>query len=196
MNEKIKILKRILGDLRLKENYDLTLDLATKLGGEAKAFFIATNESEFVQAVKLCRQLHLEFLIIGSGSKIAIGKDGFAGLAVKNRVDTIKIAGIKGVASKVGIGIESVMIEAQSGVTLKKLAEFVMFHKLTGLEVLKNSIGTIGGSLLLNEILRSKTQKVKVLTQGDEIIRKDLNTLLKGDIILSVIFKLKRKDYA
>ncbi|MFH0937013.1 MAG: FAD-binding protein [Candidatus Daviesbacteria bacterium] len=194
MDEKIYLLASQLGKNRLKENIDLTSYLKSKLGGMASAFYIATTTSELIKIIQLCKELKLSFLVFGLGSKIAISHQGFQGVAIKNRCDGLKIFGIKGKVSRKGIGIEEAFLEAESGASLERLNGFALAQGLGGLEDFSSTLGTIGGSFLINQILREKAAQVKVLTKENIQKTKQVREVDREDIILSVIFKLKAKS--
>lgn len=194
MDDKIRLIVSTLGPFRVKVNIDVSEYLATGLGSKAAGFYIATTTRELVNAIKVCRELKVPYLIIGTGSKVALSKDGFLGLLIKNRSDNLKVAGVRGKVSRGGIGIEEALIEADSGVSLKRMAEFGESQKLTGFEGLRASLGTIGGSLLVNDLLISRCHQVEVLDGGGEVKKKNIGELKREEVILTVIFKLKSKN--
>lgn len=193
MEEKIRLLTSVLGENRVKKDVDLSDYLITRLGGPAAAFYIATTTRELVKSIDLCRELSLGFLLIGSGSKMAIAEKGVEGLAIKNRSDNARIFGVKGKVSRNGIGVEEAMVEVDSGISLSGLAGFARKQGLGGLEELEKATGTVGGSLAVNQILREKTIQVKVLTPNGHQLSKEPDEVQRDDIILSVVFKLKAK---
>lgn len=193
MESRIKLLLSYLGENRVKQNIDISEYLQTGLGGLAQAFYIATTTRELVRSAELCQELKIPFLVVGAGSKIAISADGIRGLVIKNRSDNLKVFGIKGKVSRLGIGIEEVFIEADSGATLSKLVEFASAQGLGGLDVLRSSPGTVGGAFFLSPILQEKSHQVKVLTQAGSQKIKQAPKVLRDDIILSAVFKLKAK---
>ena len=189
-----QLLESVLGENRLKINFDLREHL--RVGGKAEAFFIAADTRELIKAVEICRELKIGFIIIGQGTKVAVAEDGFKGLVIKNRSDNLKIFGIKGKISKEGIGVEEALIEAASGVSLTRLAEFADHQGLGGLEDLNEDIGTVGGSVFINQTLREKATHAKVLDKAGDIKEKDIFELDRSDIIVSVVFKLKSKNFS
>ncbi len=193
MEELIKLLVRDLGDERVKQNIDLSEHMETGLGSLARAFYIATTKRELIRVIQLCKELKIKYLVMGSGSKMALSEKGFEGLVIKNRSDSLKIFGIKGKVSRAGIGIEEAFLEADSGTSLKRLAEYAARQGLGGLEVLENTLGTLGGSLYILPALREKIHQVETLTPRGVIKVKQLLELSKEDIILSATFKLKAK---
>lgn len=193
MEGKIKLLISTLGEDRVKINVDLTEFLQTGLGGIARALYIATTTRELIKVIVLCREIKINFLIIGCGSKIAVGEKGLDGLAIKNRSDNLRIFGIKGRVSRVGIGIEEAFLEADSGVSLAKLSDFAFGQGLAGLEVLKSLPGTVGGSFYINPTLRNRASQIKILGAGTNIKSVLPHQMSKSDIILSVVFKLQAR---
>ncbi|KKR81432.1 MAG: UDP-N-acetylenolpyruvoylglucosamine reductase [Candidatus Daviesbacteria bacterium GW2011_GWA1_41_61] len=194
MHDRLKILQDYLGGSRVKRDCDISEHLVSGFGGTASAFYIATTVEELIKIVQLCRELKLDFLIIGSGSKIAISKEGINSLVIKNRSDNLKIFGVKGNVSRQGIGIEEALVEAESGTSLKRLAEFALEHRLGGLEIFQNTLGTVGGSLYILPIVREKAHQVKVLTSSGEVEVKDPYLVSKEDVIISAVFKLKAQE--
>lgn len=191
MDDKFKLLSSELGENRVKKNIDVNEYFQNKLGGIALLFYIATNEKELIKAILISNELKINFLLLGSGSKIAISNDGFLGIIIKNRSDSLKIFGIKGKVSKKGLGVEEALIEAGSGVSLKRLNEYTYAQGLGGLEGFENSLNTLGGSFYITPELRIKSQQIKVLNPHGMIQIKQENELSRKDIILSVVFKLK-----
>lgn len=190
---RVKLLRSELGDTRIKVDVDLSGYMETKLGGKAAALFIATSQSELIHSLDLATELKIPYLIIGSGSKMALAEEGFKGLVIKNRSDAIRIFGIKGAVSREGLGIREAMLEVDSGVTLRRLSEYCSQQKLTGFEDSGNIPGTVGGSLLMNKDLRDKVTQVKVWTVGG-VVDKMLAVVKRDDIIVSVVVKLKRNS--
>src|SRR5688572_16898882 len=125
MDEKIKLLVTQLGGHRVKTVIEISNKLNSNLGKTVVAFYLATAVSELITSISLCQELKIKYLLIGSGSKIALSKGNFNGLVIKNRTHNLKISGIKGQVSRSGIGVSEALIEAESGVSLKALAEYV-----------------------------------------------------------------------
>lgn len=192
MEDRIKLLVRTLGDERVKLNIDLTGHLETKLGSKVSAFYIATTTRELIRAVQLCRELKINYLIIGTGSKTALSENGFEGVVIKNRSDGLKIFGIKGKVSRSGIGIEEAFLEADSGNSLVRVSEYAKNQGLEGLEGL-GGLGTIGGSVHVLLVLREKINQVKVLNKSGKVFEKQIKEVSREDVVLSVAFLLKAR---
>lgn len=190
IQDRLKLLSNSLGENRLKLDTDITEHLRTGLGGVAPAFYIATTTRELIRIIELCRELQLNFFLIGSGTKVSLTSPD--GVVIKNRSDGLKIFGVKGKISRMGLGIEEAFIEADSGVSLTRLSEYAGKQGLGGLEIFKDTKGTVGGSMFLLPILREKATQIKVLSEDLQKVKTSAE-LTKDDIILSAIFHLKTK---
>jgi UDP-N-acetylenolpyruvoylglucosamine reductase len=190
MQEKFKILVQALGKERIKFDEPLKYHLANPTEALAECFYIATTIKELEEVLNLANELKIPFFLLGSGTKVFFADEGLTGLIIKNRTSGIKISGVKGKVSVKGIGVEEAMVEAESGVSIKKLNDFLQEQKLRlfNFPFIPNS--TIGGSLYVTPPLSDTVQKIKVWSEG-EISDIDTLELKRGDIVLSVIFKVK-----
>lgn len=193
MDSKLKLITNSLGSNLFKADENLSEHTALKLGGPAKLFFVATNQREIVKVIDFCRQLKIPFLIFGTGSKMVVADSGFAGLVIKNRSQDIKVVSIKGKISKFGIGVEEALVEADSGVTMRNLVEFLDRQGLMS-ESFTSLPGSTGGNLFINALLQQVVEKIKILTPDSKIENISAKNLkLNRDIILAATFKIKAK---
>ena len=194
----------------VKEQEPLAQYSTYKVGGPADLFIEARSVEDIVMAVATARSFAIPFIILGGGSNILIGDKGFRGLVIRNLTKTIVVRGMKGAISK-GISDGSVYIEAESGVSFNALVRYSIEESLGGIEMHLGLPGTVGGAIYMN----SKWMKTKsfvgdavyqaTILTPDGTVKKVANdyfhfsygasTIQKtGDIILSVIFALKRAD--
>lgn len=195
MQNKLKLIVDTFGADKFKFNEPLSDITTLKIGGPAKLLFIAFTENEIIKLVSFCRQLKVPFLVFGTGTKMMISDKGFDGVVIKNRTRNIKIASIKGKVSKIGIGVDEVMIEVESGVSM---SSFIDFLKAQGLlyDEFVSIPGSIGGNLFLNQTLQSKAQKIKILDLNGKIDSiKPYEVSLSKHIILSTVLKIKAKEF-
>jgi UDP-N-acetylmuramate dehydrogenase len=194
MDEKIKLLIAELGEERVKLNEPLKNHTFSKLGGPAKIFYIATTQRELIKILDLSYALKIDYLVLGNGTKFLPSAKGFEGLVIKNRTTIVKIGGIKGKVSAEGLGIEEALIEADSGVSLGRLNEFLKEQKLTEILGMSSLKSSVGGSIFLDEHLREQTQQVKVWDREDvfEISVNELNR--NKHVVLSIVVKVKSQN--
>ncbi len=193
MEDKIKQVIAVLGPERVKMGEKLSYHAFSQLGGEAAAFFIATNQKEFIQALDTVYQLQVPYYILGNGTKMLIPEVGLPGLVIKNRTSAIKIGGIKGKVGREGLGIEEATLEVDSGVSLGVLNEYLSKQNLQEIIGLSSTNATLGGSLLIDPVLSRTVDLVKVWEAGDifNISPSELKKI--GQVIISVVLKVKAK---
>lgn len=193
MDNKFKLIVDSFGSDRFKFDEPIKDYTSLGVGGPAKLFFIAFTTQELIKIINMCRQLKLQFFLIGTGSKIMISDNGFNGLIIKNRTKNIQTISVKGRVTKFGIGVEEALIEVEAGVSIQKFVEFLNLQRLQS-EEFGNLPGSIGGGLFISNILQSKVKSIKVLSldsEIEEILPEQLR--LEKHIILSAVLRVKAK---
>lgn len=194
MDNKFKLIVDSFGKDRFKFNEPLKDYTAANLGGPAKVFFIAFTSRELTKIISMCRQLRLPYFLFGTGSKIAISDLGFDGLVIKNRTKNIQTVSVKGKVTKFGIGVEEVLIEVDSGVSLKKLVEYLTAQGLETVDF-ENIPGTLGGNLFFSKSLQNRTKSIRVLDSDSGTTQINVGLLRpKEHIIVSAVLKIKAKE--
>jgi len=193
MDNKFKLLVSEFGEERIKFNEPLKFHTATKLGGPAECFFIATSTKELEKILNSAYELKIPFFIFGGGTKVLISDEGIKGLVIKNRTSGIKIGGIKGKVGRAGIGVEEATLEVDSGVSVGYLNEFLDKQNLKKIDIFNSPLSTIGGSLFLDSYLQEACQKVKIWENG-EIMEVEVIDLKKDQhVIMSAAIKVRSK---
>jgi UDP-N-acetylmuramate dehydrogenase len=111
------------------------------LGGPAKKFVHVKSEEELVSAVKEADAAGEKVLIIGGGSNVLIGDEGFDGTVI--RVET------KGNSYHVD-ACSGGMITVAAGEDWDEFVEWILGKGFVGLETLSGIPGTIGASPIQN----------------------------------------------
>lgn len=192
--DKINLINSNLGESRLKLKEKLYYHTYTKSPGIAEGFYIATSENELLRVLELTMELCIPYMIIGGGTKLFVGNEGFAGLAIKNRTSDIKTVGVKGKVSPKGIGVEAAMIEVDSGVSVGKLNEYLEKNNLKTIDLDSHACSTIGGALYIDSELRNVCQKVKIWDRGVVSYEEVFNVKIDEGVIISAVFKIKAKE--
>ncbi|MDO8619095.1 MAG: FAD-binding protein [Candidatus Daviesbacteria bacterium] len=194
MEDKIKLLATSFGLDKVKFNEKVGNHLATGVGGPASLFAVVVSDRELIKIIDECRILKIPFLIVGTGSKMMLSESGFDGVVIKNRTQNIKITSIKGKVSKIGVGVESVLLETEGGVIIVKFVEFLKKQGLIYAEFVGLS-GSIGGNIFINRTLQEKTESIKVLNLDGEVEIIPVTELnLRKHIVISVILKIKAQS--
>lgn len=189
MDEKLRLLSHSFGEDKIKLEEDLKYHLASRVGGKARLFVVALNERELIRLLQIIHSLELEYIVIGTGSKIDLTA-GFAGVVVKSRSQNIKIVSIKGKVGKGNVGVESVMLELEGGVTITDLITFLKKQGLRS-DYFEGMRGSIGGNIFTNLVLRDLSDRVRILNLDDEIeIISSAELDLRLHTVLSVVLKV------
>lgn len=192
MNEsKLSLLRSELGEVRVKTGVSLADYVDSRVDGIIEAAYVATNSEELCKALDLCIEIQVPYLLVGTGSKFTLKIGKTDSLLIKNRADSIKIIGIKGMLKDNNIGVRELTLNIESGLTLQGLARYLSKQGINQLDGLKSAPGSIGGSILNSRDLRELVSRVRVWTKSG--IKDRMLSEVKGDdIILSVIIKVKR----
>lgn len=191
MENKFKLIIDSFGQDRFKSEELLKNYTSSGVGGNAKLFFIAFTSRELIKMISMCRELNLPHFLFATGSKIMISDAGFDGLVIKNRTKNIQTVSVKGKVTKSGIGVEEALIEADSGVSMKKWVEYLDSQNLDSAEF-KGLPGSIGGNLFISKSLQNHAKSIKVLDSDSEIKRIDVDILSpRSHIIISAVFRIK-----
>ncbi len=190
MEEKIKLITKALGEERVKVDEKIAPYTYLGKGGEALGFYIATTSKELINILNLLYELKIPFILIGGGTKILFDDKKINRFVVKNTSRAIKIAGIKGSVDKGGLGVQEILLEVDSGVSINKLNEYLSSQSFEKISGFSSSQSTIGGALFFDSTLRERAQTIKVWDRGD-VINIDLESLGKKEIIISCVFKFK-----
>lgn len=194
MDTMLKKLQSALGDVG--ENEILAPYTSFKIGGPAKYFFAARSSESFAAAIRLARELRVEYFVLGNGSNILVSDAGFTGLVI--RQENMKTT------------FDGTTVTAESGVKVQKLIRDCIAQGLTGLEYLMGIPGTIGGGVAGNigtprkgEWIDEHLRQVSILDAHNAIVtvpkiecnfsyRFSRFKYASTEVILSAVFDLQR----
>lgn len=149
-----------------------------QIGGPAKYYVTPTSREQLVQVVGLCRREGMPFYVVGNGSNLLVGDDGYEGVIVSVRCLTSwEEAGEHPEASRQDQeGQASVMITASAGIPLSRLAKAAAERGLAGFEFAAGIPGTLGGAVVMNAGAYGSEMKdvlcwVRVLDEDGQIRR-------------------------
>jgi UDP-N-acetylmuramate dehydrogenase len=112
------------------------------IGGPADAYAVARSEEQLQALTDVAHRHAVPFFILGSGSNILVGDGGIRGLIIENRSDRID--------QPIRQGNGSLLVRAQSGVSLAGLARRLSPAGLSGLEWACGIPGSLGGAVIYN----------------------------------------------
>lgn len=124
------LLPGIQKDIPLKDYTTYTI------GGPAKYFFVAKTKEDVMTALAVAKDNNIAVFILGGGSNLLVGDEGFNGLVIKISIEEIAVA-----------EKHTSVLEAGAGVSMKDLVDFSINHSLAGLEWAGGLPGTLGGAI-------------------------------------------------
>lgn len=169
-----------------------------KIGGPADILILPKDENGILNAIKTCRENHIEPFIMGNGSNLLVRDGGIRGIVIKinDNYNNIQINGDK--------------IYAQAGSLLTAVSRRAMKASLTGLEFANGIPGTIGGAVTMNAgayggEMKNIISRVRVIDRQNNIFEyknEDMNFRYRkskvtddGLIVLGVEIQLEKGDY-
>jgi len=125
----------------IKKNIPLNDKNWFATGGPAKLFAEPTNQQEFAQLLVYAQKNNENIFVLGGGANVLISDEGFDGLVVRPKIETI---------SHKTIDDKTVIVSAGSGVQMPKLINYCLQNNILGLEEFSGIPGTIGGAVYNN----------------------------------------------
>jgi UDP-N-acetylmuramate dehydrogenase len=181
--------------LNIQKDVPLSQYTTFRIGGPAKYFAEVTTIEELKEVLEYAQKNHLNFFILGGGSNLLVSDSGFPGLAIKMKLN--------------GLKVEGEHIEAEAGVPLAKLIRDSIINGLTGLEWAAGIPGSLGGAIRGNagayegeakdiietvKVLNSENMEIRDYTveECEYGYRSSMFKKLGNLIILSARLKLKK----
>ncbi len=136
--ELVRKFQDVLGDTQVLEAEPMRRHTTFRIGGPADLFLIPTTVQQVMDAAALCRESGIPWFVLGNGSNLLVGDEGFRGviLQIDRNLSRIEVDGRK--------------IKAEAGVLLSKAAAEARDHALTGMEFASGIPGTVGGGAVMN----------------------------------------------
>ena len=182
-----------------RENVPLSQFSSYRIGGPARVYCEARTVEEVREAVAEARRRGWRLFVLGGGTNLLIDDHGFDGLVLR---PNLRVLEAEGTRVKVG-----------AGVLVAEMLEFLVEHRLAGLEWAGGLPGTVGGAVRGNagafggeikdvavEVVSLDTATLEVLTRANaECGFGYRNSVFKerpGEIILTATFALQEGDPA
>jgi UDP-N-acetylmuramate dehydrogenase len=181
-------------NLKLEQNVMLKKYTTFKVGGPADIFITPRTEQALKSLTRIINESEQSYFVLGKGSNIIVGDKGYNGVIIyTGQLDKIKV--------------DNNTIVAQSGATLKDIAEIAQDHSLTGMEFASGIPGSLGGAVFMNAgayggEMNDIIQKVSAVDQKGQkkvMPKKELNLSYRSSIfqeneyiILDAFLELKK----
>lgn len=196
-------LKELLGEDRVKKDFDLSPYLTLRTHTFAEYFFEAKTRNDLINAKIDSLKLKIPLFILGGGSNLAIIKRGLKGLVVKNIYIFKKIDSISN---------KLIHLTVSSGYPITRLAKELSMQGIEGLDYHVGLPGTIGGAIYMNSkwtkplsyvgdhlssaLLLDNKGREKIVSRPYFHFAYDQSILQKTDeILLEATFSLKKTGH-
>lgn len=197
-------LDRALGQGRVARNVILAPYTTFKIGGPADLLYEARSADELANAVTVAREVGVNHFVLGLGANVLIADRGFRGLIIRNAADAYAFSA-------------DGQLKAESGVVMKDLIQESARLGWSGLEHYVGIPSTVGGAIWQNlHFLSPAPERERTMfiaevfdscdilseegerkTVGPDYVRFGYDDSVfhhRRDIVLSVVFRLRRGD--
>lgn len=188
---------------KVKTNEPMSKHTTFKIGGSAEHFIIVEETEKLIELLKFLDGEGIPHFILGGGSNMLVGDEGFAGVVVQIKNQKYVIP-----PTKVGRIQKEFYIEADAGCVTVAIAQLSMQNNLTGFEWGVGVPGTIGGAVRGNAgamggEMKDSVESVTVYRDGEVVTLTNeeckfgyRDSLFKhnNDIILSVVLSLEKTE--
>ncbi|NQU65267.1 MAG: FAD-binding protein [SAR324 cluster bacterium] len=139
LSNKIDILLSYLEKAQVwfKKEYELKYETYFKTGGVAKVFIYPQNTATFIQVIKQCKSVGIEYKIVGLTSNVFF----------LNEIDYTVVITTK-LLNEISIG--NMTVDVECGYPLEDFVRVMLLQHATGYEGLEGIPGTIGGAVVMN----------------------------------------------
>jgi len=183
--------------MNIKENIPLKPYVTFKIGGQARFFCEPSNSDEVIEALSFAKENKLPAFVLGLGANILVSDNGFNGLVIRQKNETILV--------------KDNIITAQAGVAVENLINTALAENLIGVEDFSGIPSSIGGALYINlhyfdafianfvrsaKVLNKETLKVQEVDSSWFNFNYDSSRLKtdKDHVLLEAHFDLKKVD--
>lgn len=93
MEESIKKILKFFDGERIKINEPMSRHTTFRIGGPADFYFEAGTSEEVQEALKLCRDHHIPYLVVGVGANLLVADKGIRGLVIRPMMNQMEVLG-------------------------------------------------------------------------------------------------------
>ena len=181
------------------EHYPMKEVTSFQIGGPVDYFIEPRSEAELRQVIAAVQKENMPWMVMGKGTNMVVSDKGIRGAVIRleNYFSDVRVDGVR--------------VIAQSGASMKKVAEAACEASLTGLEFAHGIPGAVGGAMTMNAgayggEMKDVVESVKVMHHdgttevipGDEMDFRYRNSRVYDEklVVLEATFALKPGDEA
>ncbi|KKQ14690.1 MAG: UDP-N-acetylenolpyruvoylglucosamine reductase, partial [Candidatus Moranbacteria bacterium GW2011_GWE1_36_7] len=119
--------------INIQENILLSQFTSFRIGGPARFYVEVSSVDELKEALLYAKEKNIKFFILGGGTNLLMSDNGFQGIVIRMKINTICTNGN--------------IMEVGCGVPLIKAINVSATEELSGMESLAGIPGTVGGAI-------------------------------------------------
>ena len=152
-----------LKDVKVLMDEPMKKHTSFRIGGPVDVMIIPSNEGELIEAINICRNNNIDYIVMGNGSNILVSDSGIRGVVIN-------------ISEELGqITIDGTNLKVQSGALLTVASKRALKASLKGLEFASGIPGSIGGAIAMNAgayggEMKDVVTKVKCIDKDGELI--------------------------
>ncbi len=198
----IQEITRVVGEASVKQQEQLAPYTSVKIGGVAEYYVTVSSLEVLIALQKIGMQNNLPLFVTGSGTSVIFPDEGIKGIVVKNNCRSFHIH---------NEAKEYSDLLVESGSLTNQVVKYTVDTNIVGIEESYGLPGTIGGAVCMNAMLPASGHHITdalhsatILTKRGEIkeVPSSFFTFglnksslqVSGDILLSVVFRLKKSE--
>ena len=166
--QKLNLTKRLsgtVGEAFVLPDESMKYHTTFRIGGNADLFVMPGSEEEIREVIDICRQEDVPFTIVGNGSNLLVGDEGYRGVIIQIGKNFSEIT-----PDPAGAPV----ICAQAGAMLAAISRRAQQEGFAGLAFASGIPGSLGGAVMMNAgayggEMKQVVTMVRVLTQDGEI---------------------------
>ena len=164
-------LEKVITTSKILKNEDMSKHTSFKIGGKADILVKANCIEDIKSVLDISNKNNIPLYVIGNGSNLLVKDAGIRGIVLMICIDNISIEKQE----------NDVIVTADSGVKLAKLAYQLLNESIEGFEFASGIPGTIGGAVRMNAGAHGKEFKDIVLSTTYMDYNGDIHTVSNAE---------------
>lgn len=196
-----KELTGIFGEDRVIQGEIIAGHTSFRIGGPADYYVVPEDAASLARGIALCRQSEVPFYILGNGTNLLVGDQGFRGVVfhIYKTMDSITC-----------LEEDDVMyVRAGAGALLSKVGKVVADKGYAGFEFATGIPGSVGGAIMMNAgaydgeignflhyalVLDEDGNEQKLMKEDMDFGYRHSSVMDRGYIVLEVCLKFEKGD--
>lgn len=196
-----KELTGIFGEDRVIQGEIIAGHTSFRIGGPADYYVVPEDAASLARGIALCRQSEVPFYILGNGTNLLVGDQGFRGVVfhIYKTMDSITCLEED----------DEMYVRAGAGALLSKVGKVVADKGYAGFEFATGIPGSVGGAIMMNAgaydgeignflyyalVLDEDGNEQKLMKEDMDFGYRHSSVMDRGYIVLEVCLKFEKGD--